>query len=131
MSITGLKNDVCNIYRWFETVDDGCGECLASYYNLHVRRQLYVQGPKLDQLRPVETRTRNLFGFRGMLSLWPELKKVMEHVIRVRVFCGVPFCDGKMCGGNCKCNCTRCIVRRHDEEYGCKCPVCEDARGRE
>ena len=128
MSRTGLKKEVCDMYRWFQTVDDGCGLCLASYYNLHKRRQLYVQGPRMSQVEPVVPRPRPMFGFGRLLC--DDIRKVLDHVRRVRVFCGVAGCDGKMCGGDCKCDCTSCIVRRHDLEVGCKCPVCEDARGR-
>ena len=88
---------------------------------------MYVQGPKMGQLELVVPRPRMLFGFCRMLSL---VEKVLEHVRLVRVFCGVAFCDGKKCGGDCKCDCKGCVVRRHDLEFGCKCMVCEEARGK-
>ena len=128
MSRTGVKKEVCDLYTWFATVDDGCGVCLGSYYNLRYRLTLYIQGPKMSQLEPVVPRPRYMFGFGKMLC--PEVEKVLDHVRRVRVFCGVEFCDWKKCGGDCKCDCTSCIVRRHDLEYGCKCVVCVEARGK-
>ena len=126
MSRTGVKKEVCELYTYFANVDDGCGKCLQSYYNLHFRRTFYVQGPKMSQMEPVVPAPRHRFGFGGLLT--PEVEKVLRHVRRVRVSCGIPFCDGTMCGGDCKCDCTSCIVRRHDLEFGCKCAVCEEAR---
>jgi len=121
MTRTGVKKDVCEMYEWFTTADDGCGFYLVAYYDLHKRVTLYINGPKMYQEERVDPRPSPLFGFGKLLSC-PVTQKKHNHVKRVRVFCGIPFCDGTQCGG-CKCDCTSCIMRKHDKEYGCKCIV--------
>ena len=127
MSRTGVKDRVCDAYHYFQTIDNGCGLCLATYYNHRARRFFYVQGPRINQMEPVMPRPRESFGFGRFLN--EHVQKVLYHVRRISVFCGVPGCDGTKCEGGCKCDCTSCIVRKHDEEVGCKCPVCEVERG--
>ena len=80
-----MKKEVCDLYTWFATVDDGCGLCLGSY-NFRYRRALYINGPRMSQFEPVVPRPRHKFGFGRMLC--PEVEKVLDHVRRVRVLRG-------------------------------------------
>ena len=68
MTRTGVKRDVCEMYEWFTTADDGCGVYLAAYYDLHKRVTLYINGPKMDQEERVDPRPRPQFGFGKLLS---------------------------------------------------------------
>ena len=120
VSRTGVMKEVRELYEWFATVEDGCGKCLETYYNIRYRKSMYVQGPRMGQLELVVPKPRMLFSFGRMLTM---VERKLEHVRRVRVFCGVDFCGGRQCGGDCKCDCRSCVVRRHDLEFGCKCKV--------
>lgn len=85
---------------------------------------MYINCPKLSQLEPVIPKPRQLFGFGTILC--PETYIMLNHVRHVKVWCGIPFCDGQQCGG-CKCSCVTCETARHG--YGCVCIVCENNAG--
>ena len=89
MTMKGVKQEVCSLYTWFRTVNDGYGIHLGFYYNLHRRLYLYINGPKLCQLEPVIPKHRHLFGFGTILC--PETDIVLNHVRHVKVWCGIPF----------------------------------------
>ena len=93
----------------------GYGVHLGTYYNLRMRKYLYVNGPKLSQCEPVIPKprgnSRTLFGFQTILC--PETDELLHHIRHVRISCGTPFCDKEEC---CKCICRTCVTYRAEEK---------------
>ena len=68
----------------------GYGIHLGKYYNLRIRKYLYVNGPKLWQCEPVIPKPpgRTLFGFQSLLC--PETDSIL-HVRHKRMRVGLRF----------------------------------------
>jgi len=102
---TGVKHDVEALYNWFKKVDFGWGVHLGTYYNLRRRLYMYINGPKYPELvflEPVIPAPHLRFGFGTIL--FPETDVILQHIRRVRVLCGEPFCTH----AECKCDCNMC-----------------------
>ena len=84
----------------------GYGIHLGKYYNLHIRKYLYVNGPKLWQYETVIPKPpgQSLFGFKSILC--PETDVILHHVRHVRISCETPFCKKEIC---CNCVCKSCM----------------------
>ena len=102
-----VTNEVCFWYDWFRTVMFGYGIHLGKYYNLRIRKYLYVNGPKLCQCEPVIPKPpgRTLFGFRSILCA--KTDALLHHVRHIRISCGTPFCTSVQC---CKYICRTCVT---------------------
>jgi hypothetical protein len=118
MTRTGVRHDVQALYKWFKGVDFGWGIHLGTYYNLRRRLYIYINGPKYPEsimLEPVVPAPHRYFGFGA--TLCPETDVVLQHVRRVKVFCGTPFCKHL----SCRCDCITCTK---SSSLTCQCIVC-------